>query len=310
MTTSIDTTSQRFPSGPQPEADVCCLHTTEGMNWPGYSGGGEAPHATIWPLPGVGIKVREHIPTSLYAKALMNLPGGVETNRRGVLQYELVGTCDPAHRGKAGWFFWPDADDKVLAALADYLRPVLAKYAIPHRAPAFKGYPASYGANGVRMGGATWNGFNGICGHQHVPENLHGDPGAFPIAKLIAALGTAHSTTATKSATPVIAWQFLLGFAPARRDGAWGADTDQRSGWMVTAARDQAGTLAGSKDSTIRLIQRVIGTADDGVWGPASRFAISAWIRRAQGLLGVHPNGLWDTPTRAAYNTFRTANHH
>lgn len=186
MSVTVDRTAQRFTSGAQPEADVCCLHTTEVWGWPGYAGGGQAPHATIKPIAGKGLEVREHIPTTQYAKALMNLPGGVETNRRGVLQYEMMGTCDP--RRKNDMYFWPDADDVVLSALAGYLRPILATYKIPLVSPPFKAYPASYGSNGVRFTNAQWNSFNGICGHEHVPENVHGDPGAFPIGRLISFL--------------------------------------------------------------------------------------------------------------------------
>lgn len=191
-TVTIDRTSQRFGSSVQPEPDVCVEHTTEVMAWPNYQDGGQAPHATIWPLPGVGVKVREHIPWTQNAKALMNLPGGVETNRRGVIQFELVGTCDPRHRGDPKWFFWPDADDVVLEALADYQRPILAQFGIPHAAPPFQAYSASYGPRGktntVRMSNAQWLAFQGICGHQHVPENTHGDPGAFPIDRFLAFL--------------------------------------------------------------------------------------------------------------------------
>lgn len=191
-TFTVDRTTQRFTSSAQPEPDVCVLHTTEGMGWPDYAGGGQAPHATIEAIPGKGIRVREHIPFTDFAKALANLPGGVETNRRGVVQFELKGTCDPKRRGDRAWFYWPDADDVVLQALADYLRPILTRFDIPATAPAFQAYPASYGARGqtntVRMTYAQWDAFNGICGHQHVPENTHGDPGAFPIGKLVALL--------------------------------------------------------------------------------------------------------------------------
>jgi hypothetical protein len=191
-TVTVDRTSQRFSSSAQPEPDVAVEHTTEVMAWPPYAGGGQAPHATIWPLPGVGVKVREHIPWTQNAKALMNLPGGVETNRRGVIQFELIGTCDPSKRGKPGWYFWPDADDVVLEALADYQRPILAQFGIPFTAPVFQAYSGSYGARGitnrVRMTNAQWLAFQGICGHQHVPENTHGDPGAFPIDRFLAFL--------------------------------------------------------------------------------------------------------------------------
>jgi hypothetical protein len=100
-------------------------------------------------------------------------------------------------------------------------------------------------------------------------------------------------------------WQALLAFAPARRDGIWGPDTEQRSQWMATAARTKSGTLRGSARSTIRLIQRVIGTPDDGEWGPKSRAAMTRWITRAQKFLGVEPDGEWGPLTQAAYERFR-----
>jgi len=36
------------------------------------------------------------------------------------------------------------------------------------------------------MSGSAWTGFNGVCGHMHVPENVHGDPGAIDFARIIA----------------------------------------------------------------------------------------------------------------------------
>ena len=258
MSITVDSTSQRFTSGPQPEADIVVIHTTEGMGWPGYSGGGDAPHATIQAIPGVGILVREHIPEEQYAKALMNLPGGVETNRRGCLQYEFMGTCDPA--SKARMYFWPEADDTVLKAVADYLRSKMVRWAIPFQAPAFQAYSASYGplggTNKVRMSGSTWNAYQGIVGHQHVPENVHGDPGAFPVAKLIGFLQG--SSTPAKVPAPVKA-----------------------PGLTVNGAFDTP---------TIKATQRWVGVTADGVWGPASKRAL-------QRKLGVRVDGLIGTTT-------------
>ncbi|MBQ1164434.1 collagen-like protein, partial [Streptomyces sp. A73] len=37
----------------------------------------------------------------------------------------------------------------------------------------------------VRMSYSKWNNYRGHCGHQHVPENAHGDPGAFPMAAIL-----------------------------------------------------------------------------------------------------------------------------
>ncbi|MBQ1164036.1 hypothetical protein KBZ21_39205, partial [Streptomyces sp. A73] len=49
----------------------------------------------------------------------------------------------------------------------------------------FKAYPSSYGATTVRMSYSKWNNYRGHCGHQHLPENAHGDPGAFPMAAIL-----------------------------------------------------------------------------------------------------------------------------
>ena len=189
-TVTIDATSQRYTSSAQPEPDILLLHTTEGMSWPGYGGGGSAPHDTIRAIPRKGIEVRRHYPYDQFAKALENDPGGVETNRRGVIQVELRGTCDPKRRDDPDWYYWPDADDAVLSALADYYRPIMARYGIPARAMAeFVAYPKSYGDHAAqRLSWSAWNNGAGIAGHQHVPENAHGDPGNFPIARFIAFL--------------------------------------------------------------------------------------------------------------------------
>ena len=161
------------------------LHTTEGPGWPDYQGWTILPHATVMPTAGVGVTVRQHLPFSQAAFALMNLSGGVETNRAYAMQFELIGTCDP--NGPAGAYFWPAADDAVLLDLyRKVIGPLDAGRGIPFRAAPFLAYPASYGASPVRMSGAEWTAFTGWCGHEHVPENDHGDPGAFPWARLAA----------------------------------------------------------------------------------------------------------------------------
>ena len=292
-TVTVNRTSQRFYSTPQPEADVTVIHTTEGMSWPGYNGGGSAPHATIRAIPGKGIEVREHIDFSKYAKALMNLPGGVETNRRGVLQFELIGTCDEKHKGSSSWYFWPDADDVVLQALADYLRPIHTKYGIPAKAPSFKAYRpggkstsgGSYGrSNGVRMSGAEWIKFQGICGHQHVPENDHGDPGNFPIAKLLKFLGG--STSKPQSGRP-----FLT------EDGVMDVGTIKAIQTFVGASR------TGVMDKpTIKRLQNWAGVTQDGVIGPITTRAVQKRISAPQ-------TGSWNLrsksdPTTRAFEAY------
>ena len=52
--------------------------------------------------------------------------------------------------------------------------------------PDFRG-PEAKGLTGVgRMTDDEWNAFDGWCGHQHVPENTHWDPGKLDIDSMFA----------------------------------------------------------------------------------------------------------------------------
>lgn len=163
-----------------------CLHTTETSGWPGYKNWTVHPHATVRPIPNKGVEIRQNIPFSRASFSLRNLAGGVQTNTDFVFQFELIGTSE---RGGPG-YFWPDADGAVLLALYDDLiKPLSDAFDIPLRAQPFQSYPASYGARGktntVRLSGSTFDDYSGWLGHQHVPENVHGDPGAFPWARMM-----------------------------------------------------------------------------------------------------------------------------
>ena len=120
--------------------------------------------------------------------------------------------------------------------------------------------------------------------------------------------GSSKPKSSPKASSTTRTWQGLLAFAPSRRDGLWGPATDQRSQWLRTAAMYKNGTLSGSATSTIKLIQRVVGTPDDGAWGPASRAAMTRWIKKAQKFLGVSADGDWGPKTDAAYQKMRKAN--
>lgn len=178
---------------------VLVLHTTEGPSWPGYNGGATSPNYTGQPpLPGIKGEWRAHCNDERSSRALENRIGGVQTNTQSAVQVELLGTCDPKHRkswngkGKvlAGvhYVFWPDATDEQLKWLADFVADMNKRHGLAIKAPfKFNAYPSSYGDNqGDRMSFTEWNNFTGICGHQHVPENSHGDPGNLNIAKVIA----------------------------------------------------------------------------------------------------------------------------
>ena len=178
-------------SGTAMEVNVVVLHTTEGRSLPSYGGGASAPNLTAVP-DSAAKKLRwyQHFDIDTSSRALVNLAGGAETNTLNVCQVELVGTCDPAtHRawGSAPHIYWPEAPDWALVELAGFLRWMNTQHKVPLTGPKeWPAYPSSYGATSARMTTAEWTAFTGICGHLHVVENDHGDPGAIDFARLIA----------------------------------------------------------------------------------------------------------------------------
>lgn len=169
------------------------IHTTEGTSLPGYSGGATAPNYTAVPdFIEKRLKWYQHFPDERSSRALMNLTGGVETNTANAIQVELVGTCDPGTRaawlrGNARFIFWPDPPSWALKDLAKFLADMNRRHGIPIDGPRdarWKPYPESYGPGGQRFSFEEWRKFKGWCGHQHVPENSHGDPGDFPFSQL------------------------------------------------------------------------------------------------------------------------------
>ncbi|MER7937824.1 MULTISPECIES: peptidoglycan-binding protein [unclassified Streptomyces] len=190
------------------DPNVLALHTTEGTGVVSYSNGAEAPNLTFQP----NFKTRkfdayQHFALNRSARALVNKPGGVETNTLNVIQVELVGTCDPAHKTSWGklragvdYIFWPDAPEWAYDALAELIAWMHTNMGIPLTGPSeWPAYPSSYGPTSARMTFAEWLGFKGICGHLHAPENVHGDPGDIPFAKIIA---KAKAIVAKGSGTP------------------------------------------------------------------------------------------------------------
>ena len=174
---------------------VTVLHTTESTSWPDYDGGAKAPHYTVLPdLVNRRLKWRAHFPDEMSSRALRNEAGGVETNTLNCVQVEMIGTCDPAHRERWGtkvagkdYLFWPEAPTWALLGIARFLVDQNQRHGLALKSLRFKPYPASFGTdNGVRMTFAQWRNFVGVCGHQHVPENTHGDPGDIDIIKILA----------------------------------------------------------------------------------------------------------------------------
>jgi hypothetical protein len=162
--------------------DRVVLHRTEGSSIEGamaaYGKTKDEPHGT---LDLAKRRKAQHLPLDRSATAVRNLAGGVETNRVGrCIQLEIVGfSANPAQSGDELRFLAQALAD-IKAAGVDF----------QWTAPQFHPYPPE---NGIRLDGrepwrmsfAAWRSFNGICGHQHVPENVHGDPGAIDIQAVI-----------------------------------------------------------------------------------------------------------------------------
>lgn len=174
------------------ESNVVVVHTTEGRTLPSYGGGASAPNITGVPdFTAKTIRWYQHFDVDRSSRALVNASGGVETNTLNSFQVELVGTCDPtthARWGSAEHIYWPEAPDWALAGVARLLKWLNANHGVPLRSSVtWKAYPASYGtSNGVRLSGSEWTGYYGVLGHQHVPENLHGDPGNIDMDRILA----------------------------------------------------------------------------------------------------------------------------
>jgi hypothetical protein len=176
------------------EVNVIVWHTTEGTSLPSYDGGAQAPNFTAKPdFAAKRLVWYQHFDFDVSSRALMNRAGGVETNTLNAVQVEIVGTCDPATHDrwtKAGYqhLYSPELPDWAIRDLAAFAKWANEQHGVPLSSGlTFKAYPGSYGTNGVRMSGAQWTAFKGHCGHQHVPENDHGDPGSMPIAAILAA---------------------------------------------------------------------------------------------------------------------------
>jgi hypothetical protein len=196
---------QRFPGastaywyqdtlgGSAMESNVIVWHSTEGTSLPSYNGGSEAPNFTAKPdFAKKRLTFYQHFDFDTSARALVNKAGGVETNTLNVCQVEIVGTCDPTtHKrwGSTQHLYTPELPDWAIRDLAAFAKWANVNHGVPLTSGVtFKAYPASYGSGaGVRMSAAKWTGFTGHCGHQHVPENDHGDPGSFPMAAILAA---------------------------------------------------------------------------------------------------------------------------
>lgn len=156
------------------------LHTTQSTGYTPsqtmYYGHTNPPHFTVARL-GANGRVFQHYSINNGARALENLAGGVETNRACAIQIEIAWKAENIGALPA----------VIIAVLHDLMRWIEASKGVQRHAPPF--FPESQAAgsgSASRMSAQTWRTFNGWCGHQHVPENVHWDPGPLNIAPLLA----------------------------------------------------------------------------------------------------------------------------
>jgi hypothetical protein len=111
-------------------------------------------------------------------RGLENHPGGVETNRLGLvhLQVEVIGRAASPFTADLS-----DAGRRDLATLMKFARD----HEIPDVWPA--GSPPEYPHGSSPRSVATWTREGGHYGHSQVPENNHGDPGAIDVDVLFGA---------------------------------------------------------------------------------------------------------------------------
>lgn len=152
------------------------LHTTEGSSASGaigaYRSANSWPHFTV--DRNSSFTVYQHNPIDLASRALRNAAGGVETNRGGAIQIEVVGFASEAG-------IWPSGQR---AALKNLMRWIEAEHGVKQYGPAFGGSEQFGLNNPLQFTPEYWKSFNGTCGHQHVPENDHWDPGALNVSTL------------------------------------------------------------------------------------------------------------------------------
>ncbi|MGW7350933.1 peptidoglycan-binding protein [Streptomyces sp. NPDC054784] len=261
------------------ESNVGVIHTTEGPTVPGYRGGGDAPNFTALPdIKNRKLKWYQHFDFDVSSRALVNLRGGVETNTLNAVQVELVGTCDERnaktwHGKTAGkdYLFWPDAPDWALAELAKFVRWAHDKHGIKMQSTVtWKAYKkgqvgGSYGSNGVRLSGTAWSRYYGWLGHQHVPENSHGDPGDLDFARVLA-----HAKDDDEDNTP----------APPKPSPSKPKYEPFPGAAFFTTGRKSPIILAMRKRLIAEGCNRYKSSSNPDTWGSGDEASYEAWQRK------------------------------
>jgi hypothetical protein len=272
------------------ESNVIVWHTTEGTSLPDYSGGSMAPNLTAVPdFKNKRLVWYQHFDFDVSARALVHA-GAVATNTLNVAQVEIVGTCDP--KSHVSWtrqgiahLYTPELPDWAVRDLAAFARWAHVQHGVPLTSGLrFEAYPASYGTgNGVRMSDSSWLKFKGHCGHQHVPSgNVHGDPGAFPMAQILVLAAADTSSSGSGGSTPPatkpsVSLSQLIAAAKKDPKAAQGSASYRAGALLVEKA------LAAEKLLASQWV--------DGSFGTKTVAAYAAWQRKC-GYTGAAADGI------------------
>lgn len=236
------------------------LHSTEGSTYGGarsaYKANKVSPHFTCSYEKG-RFEHWQHTGLDRSATALRHAAGTVHTNRLSAIQIEVV-----AFAAKPKWA------DGLITGVADLIAWIMEQTGVTPVAPRFKSYPSSYGLhNGIRFSDIDWLTFNGVCGHQHVPHQDHGDPGAIDILALLPA---PKNQASTMQEAPVHDIQEAATKTTMLHIGPLDSNGRGHSDWQPGLGRDPvpvALTLLGPSPP------------DDGYWPDQSNVQLSAQPR-------------------------------
>lgn len=170
--------------GDDPGVAKGVIHTTETGWLPSYS---NPPHNTIGYRDG-DVSRWQHIEYDRAGRALVNLPGGEQTNREDrTFQLEVICYSAKQFVTREGRWWSGDLPDPLLEAVAEWMSFIEDEFGVEHQWPERQALSSTQAnAAGFRMSTYEWDKWPGWCGHQHVPENSHWDPGALEWDRLMA----------------------------------------------------------------------------------------------------------------------------
>jgi peptidoglycan hydrolase-like protein with peptidoglycan-binding domain len=132
-----------------------------------------------------------------------------------------------------------------------------------------------------RMSFAQWNSYQGICGHEHAPENDHGDPGNIwtRLAPAIEKV-TGGALPSAPALPPAQATKYAMGWAMLRQ-GDTGSDTKELQQWLNAnfgQSLDTDGAFGSKTHTAVKSFQTSQGLRlVDGIVGPDTQNAMKSY---------------------------------